>query len=757
MARNRSRCPRWFQHFAYFRRATEAQGAPSEGTKGLASGSPGVPHTFVWNSFFDLDPQHFTHGTNVAVRVVAGRQGTSLAFTLDNRLLTTVAGHVDPSGIGDGGPATDALIVLPTSCHAIGNHQFLFNDPIESRVRQFTLGGTSVTLAGSGVGYSGDGGPASAATFNFPFDAVMDANGVIFILDSGNIVLRAINPRNGTIRTVASDPRFVNLLSIRALPGNQVLIVDSAALQIFRFSYTMDASGDVSGTVDVVLGTGNAGSAPVDGIPATQVDMGPPVEDLQDDGNGNVYYVEYFSVVRKFRIGGTVTTVAGSYQDSSFSGDGGPAVDATGSVEGLAYDKATGFIYFSDPLNNRIRRFVDGGTVETVAGNGGTDEPSLGAQAAASPFPNPGLLAIDPDSGAVVACSTATHRFYSFLPGGAVSLAAGRDDSGPLPGNGGPAPAASLATPLAAVSPNGDVFIAEQGFGRLLRADAQTGRIYNIAGNGILSYAGIPGPLDAAVLDEPADVAVYADGSALIPSENEAQVLRADYVHNTISIVAGNGEFGTGGDGGPATQAQFVSPSNVTISRATGAIYVADEGSATVRKIDPQTGIITTVAGGGADPSSDFIQATDANLVFPTGVAVDADENLYICENSPASAIRMVTPDGVISTIAGVVFTSGFNGDGVATQSFLNAPIKVASDSAGRIYIADQGNNIVRRVDADGMITTIMGTGGSSDAPDGIRALGAPLNGLWKVDVDANDNIYVSEFYGSRVRRFRTD
>jgi len=739
-----------------FQPASEARGAPSEGTTSLAAGPQGIAHTFVWDSFHDLDPVHFTHG-NVVVRIEADGQGETRPFPLDNRLLATVAGHVAPGGIGDGAPAIDALIDVPYSCHAIGPHRFLYADPIESRVREFTIGGDSSTVAGAGLGYSGDGGPAAQATLNFPVDAVMDANGVIFIADAGNVVIRAVNPVDGTIATVAADPRFINLASLRALPGNQLLIVDSGALQIFRLTYTVDATGHAAGTVDVVLGTGSAGTAPVDGIAATSVDMGPPVGDLQDNGRGTIYYTEYGSVIRKFTIGGNVTTVAGNYQDSSYAGDGGPAAAATFAVDGLAYDAATGLISFADPQNNVVRRFADGGLIETVAGDGAFSPPALGTAATATALPGPGFLALDPSGGAVVVSSSATHRFYAFAVGGPIALAAGSDQSGPLIGDHGPAPGAVLATPLAAVAPAGDIAIVEEGFGRLIEVFAATGVIAAVAGDGIPQYAGIPGPLSAADLDTPTDLAVDADGSLLIPSENEAQVLRADLAQNTISIVAGSGSFGTAGDGGPALQAQFITPSSVAVSRTTGDIYVGDEGSGTVRRIDGQTGIITTVAGGGSDPTSENLPATEASLVFPTGVAVDGAGNLYICECSPASAIRKVTPDGRINTVAGVIFSSGFNGDGPARQALLNAPNKIAVDAAGVLYICDQGNSRVRRVDLAGNLETIMGNGTSANARDGTAAAGAPLNGPWKVDVDANGNIFVSEFYGARVRRFRVD
>ncbi len=740
-----------------FQEATEATGAPSNGTRGLSSNPSGASHVFVWNSFHDLDPRNFTHG-QVIVRVSAssGHAQTS-PFSLDNRLLATVAGHVSALGVGDGLPATEALVDAPYSCHALPGHAFLYTDPIASRVREFTVGGASSTVAGAGIGYSGDGGPATEATLNFPEDAVQDSHGVIFIADTGNVVLRAVNPVDGTIQTVASDPRFVNLASMRCLPGNQLLIVDSGALQIFRFSYTVDASGSVSGTVDVVLGTGEPGAAPVDGVAATDVNMGAPTGDLQDDGAGNIYYSEYGSVVRKFTIGGTVSTVAGSYLNSAWGGDGGPALAATLSVSGLAYDPGLGQIYVADSQNQRVRRFRDGGDIETVAGDGVFAPPAQGAPAAATSLANPGYLSIDAASGAVVVSSASTHQFYAFTVGGPITVAAGQDQSGPIAGARGPAPAATLATPLAAVAPEGDVYVAEEAFGRLLRVGASHGRISNLAGDGIPQFAGIPGALSLAHIDTPTDLVAAGGGRLLIPSENQAQLLVADVEHDTIAVLAGSGQFGTGGDGGPADQAEFITPSGVALSRTTGDIYICDEGSATIRRIDAATGLITTVAGGGSDATSDGIPATQADLVFPTGVAVDAQGTVYICECSPASAVRKVTADGTIHTIAGVVFSSGYNGDGPATQALLDAPLKVAVDSKGRVYIADQGNSLVRRVNLDGNLATLMGNRSNADAPDGVPALGRPLNGLWKVDVDARDNIYVSEFYGTRVRRFRAD
>ena len=218
-----------------------------------------------------------------------------------------------------------------------------------------------------------------------------------------------------------------------------------------------------------------------------------------------------------------------------------------------------------------------------------------------------------------------------------------------------------------------------------------------------------------------------------------------------ISTVAGNGTYGFSGDGGAATAAQFLFPNGVATDAA-GNLYIADFGNHRIRKVSAN-GIITTIAGTGTYGfSGDGGVATSAQLYEPSGVATDAAGNLYIADFGN-NRIRKVSDNGIITTIAGTG-TSGFSGDGgVATSAELNFPIGVATDAAGNLYIADTGNNRIRKVSAKGIITTIAGTGTYGFTGDGGVATSAELYEPNLVATDAAGNLYIADSCNNRIRK----
>ncbi len=238
---------------------------------------------------------------------------------------------------------------------------------------------------------------------------------------------------------------------------------------------------------------------------------------------------------------------------------------------------------------------------------------------------------------------------------------------------------------------------------------------------------------------------------------------------NIITTIAGNGQSGYSGNGGPATQALLSYPVGVTVDNA-GNIYIADAGNQRIRKVDT-TGIISTVAGNGqscsftqsyyAGDCGDGRPAIQAKL-FPYGVAVDSNGNIYIVDGS--HRIRKVDPRGIITTVAGQSgeLTSGspmgYSGDGgPATQAKLYYPNSVALDNAGNIYIADSGNYRIRKVDTSGIITTVAGNGQWGFSGDGGPATQASLRQPQHVAVDSAGNIYIADIYNHRIRKVDTN
>ncbi|NQT70398.1 MAG: hypothetical protein HQ552_12545 [Desulfobacteraceae bacterium] len=218
-----------------------------------------------------------------------------------------------------------------------------------------------------------------------------------------------------------------------------------------------------------------------------------------------------------------------------------------------------------------------------------------------------------------------------------------------------------------------------------------------------------------------------------------------------IDTVAGNGTGGHSGDNGPATDARFSSPYGVAVD-STGNLYISDSSNSRIRKVD-SNGVITTAAGNGNyGYSGDNGPATDARLYYPEGVAVDNAGNLYIADDSN-HRIRKVDTSGVITTVAGNG-SGGYSGDnGPATNARLYYPRRVAVDNAGNLYIADYRNHRIRKVDTNGVITTVAGKGSKGYSGDNGPATDARLNIPQDVAVDSAGNRYIADTYNSRVRK----
>ncbi len=279
------------------------------------------------------------------------------------------------------------------------------------------------------------------------------------------------------------------------------------------------------------------------------------------------------------------------------------------------------------------------------------------------------------------------------------------------------------------------------------------GIIETVAGNGIAAFAGDGGAGTNASLNVPVGLAMDGAGNLYIADSGTLRVRRLE-TNGVLVTVAGNGTSGNGGDGGPATNASFRSVAGIAVD-SLGNLYVADEGDNRVRKVD-LNGVIRTVAGNGADGyGGDGGQATHATLTA-TDVAVDQLGNLYISDTS-LHLVRKVGTNGVITTIAGTG-SAGFSGDGgPGTNAQLNFPYDLAVDNLGSLLISDRGNERIRKVDANGVIVTIAGNGTSVYGGDGSAALNSGLAFPRGLAADRSGAIYVSEGNRGYIRRISAD
>src|SRR5271157_2250007 len=475
---------------------------------------------------------------------------------------------------------------------------------------------------------------------------------------------------------------------------------------------------------------------PTTPLPALNAPLG-GVQGVAVDAQGNVYAADSSNnIVVRISPNGMLTVVAGN-GIAGFSGDGGPATSASlNGPLGVALDSA-GNLYIAEIGNNRIRK-VTGGTITTVAG-GGNGLLGDGGPATSASLNGPLGVALD-SAGNLYIADYQNNRIRK-VSGGTITTVAGNGTHG-FSGDGGSATSASIGAFGVAVDSFGNLYIADRDSNRIRRVS--DGTITTVAGNGTNGFSGDGGPATSAWLYQPHGVLVDSAGNLYI----------ADYCNNrvrkvtggTITTIAGNGNSGFSGDGGPATSASIFSPSGMAVDSA-GNLYIADDGNRRVRKVTG--GTIATIAGNGLYRySGDGGPSTSASLNSPNGVAVDSAGNLYIADTYN-DRIRKVS-GGTITTVAGNG-TNGFSGDGgPATSASLFWPYGVAVDSAGNLYIADSGNNRIRKV-TGGTITTV--AGGGSGLGDGGPATSASLALPYGVAVDSAGNLYIADFGNNRIRK----
>ncbi len=566
---------------------------------------------------------------------------------------------------------------------------------------------------------------------------------------------------------------------------------------------------DTKGNLTPYAGSGTQGYGGDSG-PATAAALFNP-RSLAFDSAGNLYISDTGNFrIREVTPAGIISTFAGN-GTAGFSGDGGPPTSASfGTTTRIVFDR-TGILYISDPDNHRIRRVTTNGVINTFAGNGRNGSSGDSGQALQASFQAPTGLTVDPNNNLYVADINA-ERVRMITPAGIVSTVAGSGTkaeagdgglatqanlNGPagvaiegttgnltllvadqygsrlrsinltsgmittiagtiaqvgMAGDGGPAVNASLYQPTdlfitqAASSP---VVLIADSLNFRLRQIAN-GTISNIAGNGNYGYTGDGGIGTDANLPGPDGVVIDANGNTIV-CDTYANRVRSINMFGIINLIAGTNTAGFIGDGGPAASASLVDCQGIAIDGA-GNLYIADTHDQRIRKISAAE-IITTVAGSGVNTfSGDGGQAVNAALSQPQGIAVDAQGDLYIADTGN-NRIRRVIPSGIITTIAGTG-TAGYAGDGdFATGAQLNAPSRVALDSSGNIYFSDNGNNVVRRIQTDGVIQTVAGNGQYGFSGDGGQATAAMLANPIGLAFDAAGGLLIADAGNARIRR----
>jgi trimeric autotransporter adhesin len=618
--------------------------------------------------------------------------------------------------------------------------------------------GTLTRIAGNGrSGYSGDGGLATQAQLQFPDGIAIDASGNVYLSDTTANVVRMVSA-SGTITTYAGQGAAGYSGDGGAATQAQLNAPVGLALDATGNLYIADSGNSVvrkvskSGVITTVAGNGSAGFSG-DGGPATFAALN-QAQGIAADAAGSLYIADTFNNrVRVMSAGGIIQTVAGT-GISSFSGDGGPAASATMFLPtDVALDNG-GNLYIADFGNSRIRKVAQS-NIQTVIGGKGTETIFDEAVATSIRLNGPTGVAVDGSGDIFVAegsigtgtgLAVGDYKVWNINSAGVVSTAAGNGIES-YSGDGGAATLAQLNNPAALTfDVAGNLYIADANNNRV-RKITPSGVISTVAGTGVAGYSGDGGAGFKAQLNHPQGLTADADGNVYIAdsANNRIRKLLPD---GTLISIAGNGNASYYGDGGPANFASMHNPHGL-YSAGGGHIYIADTGNQRIRELLPD-GTITTVAGnGGQGSGGDGGAATSAQLNLPTGVALDTAGNIYIADQGN-NRVRMVAPNGTMSTLAGSA-AYGIGDGGSATAAQLDAPTSVAVDASGNVYLSDTGHNRVRQV-SNGTITTLAGTGDCCYAGDGGPAGSAQLNAPSGLLVDSAGRIYVADAGNNAVR-----
>ncbi len=602
-------------------------------------------------------------------------------------------------------------------------------DRDDNRVRRVSAAGVISTFAGTGqAGYSGDRGEAKFARLNSPLAVALDSKGNLYIADYLNSVVRRVSP-DGVINTVAGNGTVgfsgdngaalsaqVDPIGITLDSKDNLYIADGLNFRVRKV--------DAKGVITTIAGTGKEGNTGDNG-PALSAQIELP-SDIAVDQDGNVFVATLYWVRRIDAVSGKITTVAGS-GTFGFIVDGVAATQALLAPSGLALDNH-GTLFIADVNRNQVRRVdLASGLIATVAGNAFVGFSGDNGSAFQAELNSPYGLALN--AGGDVYVSDLGNARIRKVSGGIITTVAGTDirDGG-------------QATSVFLNFPGGVAVDASKNFVLADTGNLEARRFTDggsISGFGQLQMGSSP-------------FAVAADqGGNFYVSDSEPRLLRITR-DGVTTIVAGNGTDDYTGDGGPATSASISKPTGVAVDTANN-IYVSDYRNNRIRKIAPG-GLISTIAGNGKIlASGDGGPALSAGI-DPYDIATDDKLNLYVVDNFN-SLIRKIDPSGTITTVAGTG-TPGYSGDGGrATDAMLQFPTGVAVDKAGNLYVADNGNSVVRRVTAGGLITTIAGNGTSfPGSGDGGPAISAQLD-PFRVAADSNLNIYVTDKANDRVRK----
>ncbi len=682
--------------------------------------------------------------------------------------ISTVAGNGTAGYNGDGILATSAELSAPRGVAVDNAGNLYIADENNQRIRKVTVStGDISTVAGDGTtGYNGDGILATSAELNDPQGVAVDSASNLYIADSNNSRIRKVTVSTGDISTIAGDGTFGyggdggSATSAELSTPTGVVVDNAGNLYIAdennqRIRKVTASTGDIS----TVVGDGSNGYIGNGGL-ATNAELDNP-EGVAVDGSDNLYIADTFNQrIRKASVDATLpTTVVGT---TSISQDIFVQLTATSAISSITVPKA----------QNNVQEF----TVGTVTGcaTDGTTSNASGAVCTVPitfnpQYPGPRMGALTVNNGSTV---VGTAGLYGTgqgpkvvqLPGGLDAVAGGgTSPATAVTTTPEPALGAALTLSSLVVSEDGNLYIADFNNCLVYKVTMATGQIVVVAGNDTYSGGSVPSTTPEPALGAditPSDAIVDGADNLYIADNSNSLIERVDATTQEIVVVAGGGSVKPTTTPEAASSAKLAYPQGIALDGA-GNMYIADQGHHVVEKLtglstaSPQIVVVAGTDSNAGTFSSTTPAAATSVAINPYGLALDSAGNLYIADQGCAGThyqIDKLNPAGQIVVVAGDGSTVPSTTPEPATSAKLSLPYDVAVDGAGNLYIPDYGNMLLEKVDAATQeIVVVAGGGTTPSSTTLIPATSAKLGDTQAVAVDGAGNFYIADYTNSLV------